>query len=351
MADTDDPITASYSIYLTPPPHPTTSQIYLLQYPNRSRTQPYNSRTGVPPSHIRIKPKSGYLEMDTPMHTTHKFNRYQALKWGDAVKEAAGPDSRIGQEGGVTYGVAAGLPTKPPARRGAATATGAAKDEAEREMGIQGDMDDFEIALLDGKVMSTQTLGGQIIAHESEGEEGKPRYFIGAFRGSELHLSQVTGTAQMRPVFHHVDAEGARERALKGGVYAHPGAAGDDAGAAETKAPPEKSRVVHQTYKSGGLANPRGELEEQVSAMKAALQLASEEGWTGLEFVDEDEEAAYRVWGERMFVRDVEGAVRLRSRMVGEEYLDAVSGKRSGSPTGVRKRRRKGSGGSDGDEG
>ncbi|KAK5165059.1 uncharacterized protein LTR77_009156 [Saxophila tyrrhenica] len=304
----DDPITASYDIYLTPQATPTTSQIYLLQYPNRHPNQPYNARAGVAPEHFRIKPTAGYLEMDTAMHTGHNFNRYQALKWGDAVRTAKEGVNGAGNAGAApapTYGLAAGLSGRGGRVKGSGRGffgrggAGAVKDEAEREMEIQDGILEFEQAKSEGRVMSTQTIGGQILKHESGAEEGKPGYFVGAFRGNELHLSRVTGTAQMRPVFHHLDAEDAR---VNGGQYG--GAGGQGSG---SKGPAERGRVVHQSYKSSNSANPRGELEEQTNAMRSALQQAAEEPWTRLEFVDEDDEAAYQVWSERMFVRDTDG--------------------------------------------
>lgn len=346
--DDDDPITASYTVYLTSQTH---QNLYLLQYPNRPRTQPYNHAAGTAPSAVRIKPTSGFLEVDTELNTDRHFNRYQALKWGGAVKDVQ--DSRglvDGEERRVTYGLASGLQARGAGQRGAGGMRNGLMDEADREGAVQDDMVEFDAAKSEGRALYTQTLGGQIIQHDSDVETGKPVYYVGAFRGNELHLSRMAGTAQMRPLFHHLDAEDQRTRIMTSGagIYGGPG----DTSMEESSArPAEKARVVHQSYKQApsGIANPRGELEEQTTAMRLALQTAAEEQWVPLEYVDEDDDGAFSTWEQRMFVKDTGNAVQLKSSMDGEEYLDAVSG-RPGSPSLAKKGkgRRKSFGESDG---
>lgn len=337
--DEDDPITASYNIYLTPQNH---QSLYLLQYPNRPRTQPYNHASGTAPSAIRIKPTSGFLELDTDLNTNRHFNRYQALKWGGAVKDVQ--DVRglgDGEERRVTYGLASGLQVGLAGQRVGGTVRNGLKDEADREGAIQDDMIEFDTAKSEGRALHTQTLGGQILRHDSDIEAEKPVYFVGAFRGDELHLSRMAGTVQMRPLFHHLDAEDQRTRIIGSGagVYAAPADASTDGGAAGPPARPvEKAKVVHQSYKQApsGMANPRGELEEHTTAMRLALQTAAEEQWVPLEYIDEDDDGAFKMWQERMFVKDTANAAPLKSSMDGEEYLDAVSG-RAGSPSVAKK--------------
>jgi DNA-directed RNA polymerase III subunit RPC5 len=342
--DDNDPVTASYNIYLTPQTH---QNLYLLQYPNRPREQPYNHNSGTAPSAVRIKPESGYIEVDTELNTNKHFNRYQALKWGGAVKDVR--DARgieDSEERRITYGLASGLPSGQ--RVGAAIRNGL-KDEADREGAIQDDMIEFDVAKAQGRTLHRQTLGGQIIQHDSDVEAGKPVYFVGAFRGDELHLSRMAGTVQMRPLFHHLDAEDQRTRIMNstGGVFG----AGADGTADGSARPTEKAKLVHQSYKQAptGMANPRGELEEQSTAMRLALQTAAEEQWVPLEYVDEDDDGAFSTWKQRMFVQETENALQLKSSMDGEAYLDAVSG-RPGSPSQPRKgkARRKSFGDSDG---
>ena len=78
----DDPVLAEYDVFLTPPIQ---EHIYLLQYPNRPRNRPYNNHYGATPHEMRIKPSSGFLEVDVKLNTQLNFNKYLGLKWGDAV--------------------------------------------------------------------------------------------------------------------------------------------------------------------------------------------------------------------------------------------------------------------------
>jgi DNA-directed RNA polymerase-3 subunit RPC5 len=79
--------------------------------------------------------------------------------------------------------------------------------------------------------------------------------------------------------------------------------------------------------------------------MRRALQDAEEESWVPLEYVDEAEEAAFELFHERMFLHEAEQAPQLNSGMEDDDYLDAISMPRPGSPTRKRKkqpRRREG---------
>lgn len=201
--------------------------------------------------------------------------------------------------------------------------------EFDRETELQASLERFDCAEDEGLVMSSQTLGGQIVRHDGEGEEGKPHYFVGAFKGEQLHLTRVAGTAQMRPQFHHVDAETQRDKLLSSRA-----AAGDNSTAPSSA----EVRAVNQRLRDAPSANPKGELEAREAEMDKALQDAREEQWTNMRFVDEDEEEAYEVWEERMFVGDTDGVERLKSVMDNDRYLDAISAPGRESPT--RKRRR-----------
>lgn len=177
--------------------------------------------------------------------------------------------------------------------------------------------------------MKVQTLGGQIVRHTGAGEEeGKPWYFVGAFKGDQLHLTKVEGTAQMRPQFHHVDAETQREHLLK--------AKGNQGAAAEG---PADVRAINQRVREAPSSNPKGDLEAREAEMEKALQDAREEQWVGMLYVDEEDDEAYDAWSERMFVGDTEAADRLRSCMDDEGYLDAISAPGRESPTRRRRRR------------
>lgn len=177
--------------------------------------------------------------------------------------------------------------------------------------------------------MDVQTLGGQVVRHTGTGEEdGKPWYFVGAFKGDQLHLTRVEGTAQMRPQFHHVDAETQREMLLK--VKGNAGAGEDGA---------QDVRALNQRVREAPSSNPKGDLEAREAEMQKALQDAREEEWVPLRYVDEDEQDAFDMWNDRMFVGETEGAQRLQSCMDDEGYLDAISAPGRESPTRRRRRR------------
>lgn len=309
--DSDDPITAEYDVFLTPALQ---EQIYLLQYPNRNRARPYNMRQGVPPVAVRIKPETGYFELDINMSTNHNFNKYQGLKWGDAMQT-----SREVHNDSATYGLAAGFSGAKPR----SASRNLIKDKADREMTIYNDLNDFGNAEAEDKVMHKQTLGGQIMRHDGPEEAGKPLYFVGAFRDDQLHLTKVNGTVQMRPQFHHIDAEEQRARlaASRAAMEAEPRGPGD----------PRSLLMKNKTAEEA----EKNRLEDRT---RRALQAAEAETWVGLDYVDEDEEDAYEKFHQRMFVRDVDAAPKLQSGMDNEQYLDAISAPRRESPTRRRKR-------------
>ncbi|KAI7181864.1 hypothetical protein D0869_06690 [Hortaea werneckii] len=312
----DDPVTAEYDVYLTPQQQ---EQILLLQYPNRARTRPYNARHGAAPDSIRLKPVSNHLELDINLNTAHNFNRWQGLKWGDALST-----SREIQNDTATYGLAAGFSGAKPRSAGRANI----KDQADRRQFLEQGVNMGGFAALEdeGKVHTRQTLGGQVIRHgEGEEEAGKPLYFLGAFRGQELHLTKVDGTVQMRPQFHHLDAEEQRAR------LAASRASAVDA----SERPQGDPRAVLTKNKT----QEESEKDKAEDRMRKLLQASEAEPWTQLEYVDEDQEEAYERFHERMFVRDVDGASKLQSGMDNDQYLDAISMPRRDSPTRRRKRR------------
>lgn len=200
------------------------------------------------------------------------------------------------------------------------------KDRADRDAYIRDNLMGFTEAEKEELVMHKQTLGGVIARHDGPEEAGKPMYFVGAFREDQLHLTKVDGTVQMRPQFHHLDAEEQRTR-----LAASRATLEADGAAPRPQGDPRSLLMKNKAADD----SDKGRLEDRT---RRALQAAEAEPWTLLEYVDEDQEEAYSLFRERMFVRDVEGAVRLRSGMGDDEFLDAVSAPRRESPTRRRKR-------------
>lgn len=267
-----------------------------------------------------MKPKSGFLELDVKLNPEYNFNKYQSLKWGDALGTA-----RQAQNNNGTFGPASGFSSS-----GTKQSRGPrvnVKDKADRELQLNNDLATFYDARSSEKVMQTQTLGGQIINHNTAEESGKPVYFLGAFRKNQLHLTKVSGTVQMRPQFHHLDAEDQRTRLANSRASAADG----------EQRPDPPARGLTRTYKESK-EQEQQEKEKPEVKMRKALQAAEEEGWVGLEYVDEEDQEAYDKFDEMMFVQDVDGAAQLKSGMDNEQFLDAISAPRHGSPTRRRKR-------------
>jgi hypothetical protein len=196
----DDPIVASYSVYIAPPlqtssttQSSSTPKLLLLQYPaHRPSSKPYSARTRQKPTSLRIKPNTGFLEVDVPIDTTENYNREKGSDYGKALKR-----SRVGQQGG-THGLAGGFNTGAVGRR--FQYDGIHLRDIPVHPGSESDPED---------IVTTQTLGGKIVKAAS----GDPVYMLGSFRGSELHLSHLDALVQVRPQLHHLDAVDELERA------------------------------------------------------------------------------------------------------------------------------------------
>lgn len=295
----EDEVTAEYDVFITPS---LAEQIYLLQFPIRSRDQPYNERNASKPVEMRMKPDSGFLEMDIDMSTHTNFNKRQGLVWGEAMRKA--------QASGVsTFGAAAGF--GPGTVRSARPGRG-----GEGENSLDENLNRFKNAVDKNYVFHKQTLGGQILREE----DGAPNYMLGSFRGKELHLTRVDGIVQMRPQFHHVDAVTHVE---KGGT----------AREAEDARPPPQARGLVQSYKDN-----RDTEDPSAAKAKNLMQLALEEPWTKIQYHDEDEIESYDAYHTKLFVQDAGNAAKLKSSMSNEEYLDAISAPRN-DPSGRRKKK------------
>lgn len=308
----DDPVIAEYDVFLTPA---LKEQILLLQYPNRPRNRPYNNQFGAKPHDMRIKPRSGFMEVDVKLNTSHNFNKYNGLKWGDATAASKQLHNASG-----TYGPAAGL--APPRQRNSRR-DGPLKDNAQRDLDLETSLQSFQEAESEHKVHNYQTLGGQIIYHKDELALGKPHYFVGAFQGSQLHLTKIDGTAQMRPNFHHLDAEEERARIAASRAQAD----------AQSK-PQSGPQSLLQTAESAGKEKT---LEEK---LKGILKEAEQERWIRLNYIDDEDPVAYENFETKLKIsgEKIENVPHLKSQMDNDAFLDAISLPREGSPQRRRKR-------------
>jgi DNA-directed RNA polymerase-3 subunit RPC5 len=160
----NDPVIAEYDVYMTPELQ---EQIYLLQYPNGDRDETY-SHTFDTPTGVRIKPKSGFMEIDLETNVHITFDKKKGVIWGEAVRQ-------IKENGTDSFGIASGF------GKGARTEhfgpdTTATRSESDTTQRL---LRDFDRANDGGHVLNKQILGGSI----SRTGKGRNILMLGTFRG------------------------------------------------------------------------------------------------------------------------------------------------------------------------
>lgn len=165
--DQDDPITASYQVFLNPS-LPLGRRLLVLQHPNRTDSAPRP-----PPVELRLKSGAGMVEVDMPLDTGTAYDREKGLDWGRKFKAS------MTLKNGGTHGLAGGFGSGAVQQRGGAAGGGRGK-------GKQDDDDvglDWAEAVRQDKVLRTQTLGGQYP------DSKEVQYMVGVFQGSESILT------------------------------------------------------------------------------------------------------------------------------------------------------------------
>lgn len=125
----------------------------------------------------------------------------------------------------------------------------------------------------------------------------------------ELHLTPVDQVVQLRPQFHHIDAQTELERRQSREPIV-----------ARSADP----RAIHMTVKP----TIDGE-EETTDTMAERIRAVQEEPWRKLKFVDEDSIEAWELFNDSLFVENTEIIPQLVSSMTGSEYLDTISAPRA----------------------
>lgn len=171
--DDDDPVIASYSVFVKPP-LASHRQLLVFQQPNKhANVVPYGY--ALPFSEIRVKPRARMVEADLPIDTSDQYDKHKGMGWGVALQKSTA--AKNGGSHGLPGGFGVGAPPPRPGRgpRGAAAAsaqTGAQEDDP-RFM-------DWNEAQRRDRVLRTQTLGGQAP------ELTDCRVMVGVFQGGEL---------------------------------------------------------------------------------------------------------------------------------------------------------------------
>lgn len=165
----DDPVIAEYNIFVTPQ---LKEQLLLLQYPTRDRKSPYDAAHAALPSELRIKPKSGFVEVDIGVSTTANFDKIKGLQWGQALKHAK--DSKA-----KGFGLSSGF-GKGNEEGNMKVLVGGEGRRKNEDGDVERMLREFDSKMERGSVLVKQTLGGQI----KRPEQDRPYHMVGTFKGS-----------------------------------------------------------------------------------------------------------------------------------------------------------------------
>lgn len=275
-----NPILKQYKLFI----NDSKKRTLLIQYPNREVGAEYRGANGQKPLELRMKPKTGVVEIDIPMEIHVNYDKEKGIEYGEAMR-----DSRVLQQGG-SYGLSGGLcvgskSSANDARR-APLPEGPSKEKL---------LDNFEDANNKGHVMNKITLGGRVVPFQ----DGDPIYMYATFKGGEQHrlnsynesllanrstdicsFTKIDAMVQLRPQFDHVDALRDREKS-------NPRA---DNGAEETAAdePEEReARAVNMAVKSAENLEEL-DLYGGMSTTNKLLKDIRDEPWQILQWIDQD---------------------------------------------------------------
>ncbi|EGX95356.1 sulfite reductase beta subunit [Cordyceps militaris CM01] len=274
----DDPITASYPVFLNPA-LPLGRRLLVLQHPNR--TDDHGARA--PPSELRLKAESGMVEVDMPLDYNEAYDRDKGLRWGRTLQTS------MAAKNGGSHGLAGGFGFGAVQQRGAGAGAGGARKRNEVDA---EDLIDWNEAVRQDKVLRTQTLGGQYP------DADEVQYMVGVFQGNDLHLTPVSSLVHLRPQLHHLDAATQQERqaaAKEAGAAAASSSGGATAGPGATGNP--AARAIHMSIKT--TADGETVTTETIADR---LRFVQGEAWRKLRYTDENEEAAWEVYNESLFL-------------------------------------------------
>ncbi|KAI1095004.1 hypothetical protein F5B19DRAFT_395569 [Rostrohypoxylon terebratum] len=287
--DDPDPIIASYDVY-TNAPLADNRKLLILQYPNKQ-----GPVRGTYPqfSEVRLKTKSGFVEVDVPLAHGHiDYDRDKGMKWGSALARSTA--AKNGGTHGLAGGFGVGVPTRSAAGgagRGAGGAGGGRQNDWQHEISMM----DWSEAVRQDKVIRTQTLGGQFAIEK----ETNCRWMVGVFKGDQLHLTPATTLIHLRPQFHHLDAYAEQERLSRPreGVPGAPPPGGPGAAGKEGQ-PPQAgaAKAIHMTIKSAG----QGDGGSPIDTMVERLRKVQIEPWTKLKYEHEESDKAWNTFASSL---------------------------------------------------
>lgn len=221
-----------------------------------------------------MKPQSGVVELDIPINTARNYDQEKGRRWGEALRKA-----RLEREARINGSSSTGRVGVGGKRRKITSYNNDYDDDDD-----DNDEDDiihvsFDEAKRNGRVLMHQTLGAKLLPDNT-------RYMAGVFRNSQLHLTPINGTLQLRPQFNHIHTANNLEKELQKSLRI------DTQSSPETQdPPPPTARSLQATVKRS--------VEDGLGVGEGALKaLRKEEGeeWVPLRWVDQDEEASWEVF-------------------------------------------------------
>lgn len=305
MAEIDDPVVAEYEVYLTEPVPSTqkepTSKLLLLQYPaHRSYAKPYNATRSQTPTALRMKSKTGFVEVDIPMLVRENYNDLSGEKYGKAMAE-----SRTITTGG-THGLAGGFN---------------ANSLQRPTDGPLPDDPDFVHPPL-----QTQSLSGKIVTPAAR----DPIYLLGQFRNQQMHLTHLDSVVQMRPQLHHIDAEDEIKRRL-------PPSGSTAPGRPKTAADGQPGKIESKAIEIKLKDNKDDSKDRSLNDNAKMLRDIQTDEWEDYHWVDQDEDDARNAFEARLSlpITKTEPAPRLKSSISNGDWLDKMSAPREDGKKGL----------------
>jgi DNA-directed RNA polymerase-3 subunit RPC5 len=289
------------------------------------------------------------VEVDVPINVHGHYDQEKGRVWGDVLKKA----QKASQNESVGKAMASGSGKR---RR--------VKDVVDEEEDPEDELVlvSFDEAVKKGRVLDKQTLGSKIQPDET-------RYMVGVFRNGEshsaidyalvlffrshqsfttgiwlvnqerhdnqayscrentsvqalfyptlltlppdqLHLTPIKSTLQLRPQFHHIDAQSVQERAATKALR-------------EADAPPPAAagtRSITLQFKNSDDPNAI-----HMSSNAKAQRMAEEDEWTKLHWVDQEDDEAWDQY-ELLCLKDPTTVGPLKPTTTKSEYMDWLSG-------------------------
>ncbi|KAI9848035.1 MAG: hypothetical protein M1837_001137 [Sclerophora amabilis] len=299
----NDPVVGEYDVYLNAQGE---LDVYLCQYPTRSREHPLTEENDAKPCELRIKPNAGIMEVDVPINTQATYDKGKGVTWGEALRKS-NLENSIGSQG-LPGGFGVGSVsdnTKKDGAEGKKRGGKAKLDDPEPQVSQAELLANFEGANARGRVLNKTTFGGKIPPKT----EASPIYMVGAFRGKELHLTPLKSIIQLTPQFHHIDALHEREQPTPARAPRRDDNDGKDK---EAKAVQMSNKPVMD-----------GEVVDMSTTVET-LKAFQEESWQRYNYEDENSATAWDSY-DKFFLPDAKNAPNLKSVMTNGEFLDALS--------------------------